>query len=180
MPIFGMQPYATDEVVNVLGITKYTNTDKNSEDWDGFSIQTTNGDIHFTISQDYSCCEVVGVDIFHRSSDNTITVYNEANRLYRDTPQIVKCDLIRLNELIVNKRIISAKWLSSESACLHKYNADDDDSDGYSDRCIYTATVEIALVDNELIHLVGYNDHNGFYPHSVHVNWRDYSDTSHV
>lgn len=44
------------------------------------------------------------------------------------------------------------------------------------DRTMRHACVNVELSTSEIVQVVAFNEHNGFYHHDVYVSWKDYED----
>ena len=73
-----------------------------------------------------------------------------------------ECTLDELTHTLVGATVLSVAW---DEKYVGRRRACD------------TAAVRITLCDGRIVHVMPWNDHNGYYCHTLRVAWHDYEDT---
>jgi hypothetical protein len=124
------------------------------EAWQGVRIVCRKSTIQIAISAFKSCCEDFGINY------------------YIDK---VKVDMAELSESMVEKVVVSVEWDNT-----FPKSSDALERERYCYAYTNTAPVRIKLDNGRCVHIVPWNEHNGYYPHNVRVAWHNYSDTQSI
>lgn len=119
-----------------------------NDEWYGYQIVTNYQTIELCIDKFTSCCEKWYTDIILPSKKNKMT---DEQKLQ----SIIGLELVNLP-----KRNTSVYWGKS----VRDF-----------DKEIFTASIEINTKIG-IITLICINEHNGYYPHSIYVKWKDFYD----
>lgn len=141
----------TSSVEIITAIEKGYVEERPDDDWIGIKITTNKQEIKVLINDFQSCCEQY--DVLILSPNCTLPI-----------PDIIGHEIknVGWGKEIVNN-------LTCQIGSLNFYNE---------------TLQESAIVNIEtnkgLYQIIAYNDHNGYYQHSVCVEWNGYSDTQYI
>lgn len=121
--------------------------------FEGFVLKTNKQDIKIGITKFGQCCEKFGVMVM------------APREACVDAKDILGAEIISINwgkDGTVDKTLHPYTWTSY-------YEIWDDKVD------VYYCPINI-MTNLGLIQVLAYNEHNGYYPHYVYVEWEDYWD----
>ena len=114
----------------------------------GVRLVAGDATVQVAISNYQSCCEAYGINI-----------YNEG----------VLSSIDALRETLVGCTLTSVAWDDT-------YRPIDLYHESYGMDDMYTAPVRI-VASGHVVHIVPWNEHNGYYSHTARVAWQGYADT---
>jgi len=133
---------------------------------DGFSIKTTRQTVSFLLERFAGCCEVYGTYAVH--SDRIAGDFEEP---------LAHNHHIRLTEERISVHELSTSLVGKTVTSVRIGNAPVSDFGRQLERLsIATLFVDVVLADDDVLQLIAFNDHNGYYPHKVVVEWEGFKD----
>jgi hypothetical protein len=130
----------------ITNVVKYQK-DCYSYPYNGLEIKTNKRDIYIIIEQGQFCCETYDVVCFKK--DNFDSNFQSISQ--NDCKKLLK----KFKRDLIGKKVSSVEW--NHSAPIQTF-------------CDSEAAINIHLENGTLVQLLAYNDHNGYYTHSIEWN----------
>ena len=150
------------EISSTITSVKEDHVDIDKSRFGGYVIETTEKPIKVLVDEFGSlCCE--DYDVFLAFED----------KIHGRMPWMGNVQAVELDTLgLVGAKISSVSYVSDA------LNETVENSIGTS-TYVSSALVNIET-DRGIVQLVAWNEHNGYYPHTVHVEWDDFKDEQEI